>query len=250
VRTLLLLSLAVLLLQACVFMAEPAMTLLLPDLPEDWHPIIGRPGWELHVLDGPRRAVAGDCWPQQLGPSLTRPGLTRPGPLPIVVFPIHGNVRLRPAGGICYPELHAVCRLDWSEGSLAAILLDLAEAGVDLRTLDVKRLRRLAGDLARPVDLDSQRLTSAVLSGTLRKTDIRELPELKVVISLPAGRWIWDTPERPGFISRGEPIELLCPPGHHRLFSGAEAFELQVMEGGGHLAGRAPWFTPAFSCRD
>lgn len=155
--------------------------------------------------------------------------------------------KLRPAGAVV-PVSDAragALEVTWERGLLASLVLDLWRGGanpwlLNLELLDRELTARAAGN---PWSLNRQAILAALAADAMSKAAIRPLPEHRVELQLPAGRWVWWNPFAPPLLSDGRSLALAVPDGYHLLLADdGRALALQMEDTGVTISPAAPKF--------
>ena len=154
-----------------------------------------------------------------------------------VLQPSAAGTRLPPAGAIAPVDLNYdnCLVLSWERGFVCDILMQLAEIGIGIDSINIERLSheielRSDGD---PFKIDRTRILESLSSGDFRVTDIRSLPESEVTINPGAGDWFSESPFSPLYRTDGvAPTTLNLTHGFHQLFSLSMdvRYDIQVSE--------------------
>ena len=154
--------------------------------------------------------------------------LARESPIILVAYPQDSSLpdgyRIKPAGCLL-PVVKASqteIMLTWEDGFAAQKILELADAGISPRAINLERFADavgLRGDGA-PWDLDQRRLWADLLAGELWIYSFKLLPPHSVDLPLPTGFWYGEyVPDIAFFVGsdgwRGELVEgihgFFCP---------------------------------------
>ena len=165
--------------------------------------------------------------------------------------PVAGDGRLlRPAGAVVPVSKvrSGALEVTWERGLLASLVLDLWRGGaspwlLNLELLDRKLAARAAGD---PWSLNRQAILAALEADAMSSAVIRPLPQRRVELQLPAGRWVWWNPFAPPLLSDGHsPLALAVPGGFHLLLA-ADGRTLALQADGDEvlISPGAPKFDP------
>jgi len=230
------------LLTACDLLTETrSLTVALPDPPPHWAGRLAVRSFAVGYIDedGRRaeRIVAGDARELEIRvlkgfvvPITARPlvdGTERAGP-----------PRLPPAGAL-YPKdagAGGVVELSWRHGFTADLMLDLADAGLDLEFVNTERLGREIDERAGddPFRLDRDHIARSLLSGRFRVTDIRARPVREVSLRMGSGgtssdRWFTESPFSPLYTADDDGnLRISLTHGFHHLFHAAQPVRCDV----------------------
>jgi len=143
----------------------------------------------------------------------------------VLAIPHSGTIELYPAGGVFPLEIDDKNELSltWEDGFLAHILFKLASVGMDIASINVKKLKteidaRSGGN---PWNLDGDQIAERLSSGTFSVYFIDKKPSTNVIIEQVEGGWFSENPVAPLLASdeaQHLSIESLTF-GFHRFFS-------------------------------
>lgn len=125
-------------------------------------------------------------------------------------------------GGVATGAPSSEATLNFADGPLAAVLLDLARGGVDPALINVERLAAAVVELnlADPTDLDTERLRAALAGGATRIFDVRRRDRSPVTVHAPGVPWRGDSPGAPPNGGVDPVATISLAPGERRTVYG------------------------------
>jgi len=151
--------------------------------------------------------------------------------IPIVCFP---SGYLKPAGAVLLEDIFPgkTIQLDWSEGFLAELLVELMKKGISTEHLNINRLAKeiqteCEGD---PWSIDQELLMDAIIYNSLSVYKIKSGELLEITIPI-TGEWISDNPFYPHIFSNSEGEILIdgIYPGLHRFKNPETKEQLDIL---------------------
>ncbi|MDA3941516.1 MAG: hypothetical protein PF693_19790 [Spirochaetia bacterium] len=139
--------------------------------------------------------------------------------IPIALYP---SGYLKPAGIILTKDLNPYqdLQLNWSEGFLADLLLDLLKKGIPIEHLNITRLEREIQNVCEgdPWSINRELLIDAIIYNSLSVYKIKSGIRMDIILPI-EGSWISDNPFYPLSISnlQGEVLLEGIYPGIHRF---------------------------------